>query len=138
MKYIYSPDSYFLLLKSDWHQEHNLFRQEDYPDRIALGGVYESIREDGEFIYTEKNGKILRSRMIPYEEGKYSFIVGQYVLFNPICSDLEIKSLTYNDNLIIGNKYLIKRVINSFYLQLINEYGDITNPIRFCDVKPVL
>lgn len=138
MKYIYSPDSYFLLLKSDWHQEHNLFKQEQHPDRIALGGVYESIREDAEFIYTEKNGKILRSRMIPYEEGKYSFMVGQFVYFYPICSDLEIKSLTYNDNLIIGNKYMIKRIINSFYLQLINEHGDISNPIRFCDVKPVV
>ena len=135
MKYILSPDSYFILLKSDWHQEYNLFNQEDYPDRIALGGVYEAISEDDRFIYTEKNGRLLKSRLIPYEEGKYSYEAGDIVIFAPVCSEKEIKTITYNDTLIIGHKYKIYRVINHYYLQLINEYGDISIPIRFCDVK---
>ena len=137
MKYIYSPDSYFLLYKCDWHQEHNLFRQEDFPDRIALGGIYEAVSEDEKFIYTEKNGKILKSRVIPYEEGKYSYNVGDWIIFSPTCTDLEIQSLTYNGNLVIGHKYKVVRIINYYYLELLNEKGDVSNPIRFCDVQKV-
>lgn len=94
MKYIFSPKSYLLLLKSDLHQEHNLFNQDHFPDKVALGGVYESIDEDEEFIYTKRNGKILKESLIPYEEGKYSFRIGDIVIFSPICDKQDVKSLT--------------------------------------------
>lgn len=137
MKYIYSPYSYFLLLKADWHQEHNLFNQEDFPERITLGGIYNSVKEDENFIYTEKNGKILKNRVVPFEDGKYSYKLGDNVVFSPICTELEIKSLTYNNNLIVGKVYKIIRIINHYYVQLLNEHNEISNPIRFCDIKLV-
>ncbi len=112
---------------------HGALRSDSYvtPDK------YENGSEDEKFIYTEKNGKILKSRVIPYEEGKYSYKAGDEVIFSPVCTDLEIQSLTYNGNLVIGHKYKVVRIINYYYLELLNEKGEVSNPIRFCNIQKV-
>ena len=142
MRCVVSPDSYFILFKADMHQEYEIFDQKEKPDRLALGGIYEVLGEEKDcYILKPETGSKYEFFRTPkfylkvYDEKKYDYNVSDIVIFAPVCSEKEIKTITYNDTLIIGHKYKIYRVINHYYLQLINEYGDISIPIRFCDVK---
>lgn len=144
MKAIVSPQSYFILEKADMHQEWNLFDQKDEPDRLALGGIYEIISEESDcyILKPEKNSKYEVFKTPKYflkidDDKQYDFKLNDIVIFSPTCTDLEIQSLTYNENLVIGHKYKVVRIINYYYLELLNEKGDVSNPIRFCDVQKV-
>lgn len=142
MKVVVSPN-YILLCKSDMHQDNNLFNQKENPDSLALGGVYEVLGEDSDclILQPEKGSKRTffltpKYYLRTYENVKYDFKVNDLVTFEPICSEEEkrfLLSLKFFKN---KKQYKIHRVINHYYVELINENGDISIPIRFCDIKP--
>ena len=92
--------------------------------------------EDEKFVYFSKQRKVLRNLVVPYEPDKYTFKKNDIVKLEPICSETEKKYLFLLKRFNNHGEYKIHRVINHYYVELINENGDISIPIRFCDIKP--
>lgn len=137
MKVIYSPETYFKLAKLDFLFPFKQFSQTDNVNDLALGGIYEAT----DFENNMKKlfpGKFIVpcNDLIPYELCTNFFSKKDSVIFSPICTKNEIDYLLLSNKLRIGGVYNIKKIINSFYALLIDEIGEISNPIRFFDIKP--
>lgn len=136
MKYVYSPETYIKLAKLDFLQPYYQKEQDEITDEIALGGLYEIKSENkGYCELMPGNFKIIKKDLIPISDIKENFAVGDKVLYSPICTKMEKKYLMIDKRFIIGNTYKIARVINHFYVLLINKNGEISNPIRFFDIQ---
>lgn len=136
MKYIYSPETYIKLAKLDYLLPFYQKEQNEIPDEIALGGVYEVISENNGYCEViPGNFKIIKKDLIPISDIKENYTVGDQVLYSPICTEIDKKYLMIDKRFIIGNTYKIVRVINHFYVQLVNRKGEISNPIRFFDIQ---
>ena len=137
MKYVYTPESYYILSKMEYLNPYFQFKQSERPGEIALGGIYEiDFIEDEQHIHIKPGNFIVkRSELIPYEPEKYNFKTGDLVRLNPICDEQQYFEI--GGYFKIGESYKVNRIINSYYLTLINENGFEGNPIRFCDVKKI-
>lgn len=135
-KYIYSPATYFELSKLDYLHPFKQKQQSEMDDDLALGGLYEIISTvDNLCILSPGNFKVKKTDLVPYNKDKYSFRLGDYVIFNPRCSTEEIKYVILLNRFIIGRRYKINKIINYYYVLLENEKGETSNPIKFSDIE---
>lgn len=138
MQYIYTPESYYVLAKMEYLNPYFQFSQGERKEEIALGGLYEIDYEETEDKIHIKPGNFIvkKCELIPYEDKKYNFSIGDEVVIKPLCNERDYFEI--GGYFKIGKSYKVKRIINSFYLTLVNENGFEGNPIRFCDVQKVL
>lgn len=135
MKVIYAPKTYFKLAKMDYLIPYYQQSQQKIPNELALGGVYEWRNTENKLcVLSPGNFKVPKSDLIPFEKNKYNFHEKEFVYFVPTCSIKEKEYLLLTNKIKIGNKYLIKKIINHFYVTLETNEGEETNPIRFSDI----
>ena len=134
MKFVYSPESYYVLTKMEYLNLYYQFDQSERDDEIALGGIYEiDFVEDEDRVHILPGNFVVKRReLVPFEPEKYNFKTGDLVKLNPRCDENQYFEI--GGYFKIGKLYSVKRIINNYYLTLVNENGFEGNPVRFCDV----
>lgn len=136
MKVIYAPETYFKLAKMNYLVPYYQQPQQKIPDELALGGLYECNTDENNIcILIPGNFKVSKSDLISFDRNKYNFHEKEFVYFTPTCSSKEKEYLLLTNKIKVGNKYLIERIINHFYVILRTIEGEETNPIRFSDIS---